>query len=856
MSDMAIPDSQSLMRPLLTLASDRKEHSLTQAGAILGKQLGLNERELKALSSKGMPIFANHVAWAKVHLQAAELLDSPKKGYVKISDRGLKTLKEGPKNITIKYLNQFPEYAVNLGRTKKKARESHRLDKEESRSTKIQLDSSFTWIPIYTELAKKILLYRNRQVELLTAIRAIETLGFPVIATTEPGPQQTRIPLTEIDPFTFFACFNRALKEENRLGILTHIKEKLELHSGIPTDFDGIPVVDNRRAWFFPYAHKRKPDDVPSLWALAKAVVSGPPNKLEAQLFSRCLEIDTVGPAKLTMGMFWLNPHNYIAWDANNRRLFELNGINAEVVDFSTYLDLIRNVDAGLGTNYPQISRTAFDAVEPEKHLIDSIFNPKEEIGESQGKASALNLVLYGPPGTGKTYKSIERAVKIIEPSFTGSGHSAHRRRFHELARQGRIGFITFHQSYSYEDFVEGIRPVVDSDEEGDVPRYECRAGILKQLAVDALFDCLEPIELAKQLAPFDVVWRALLSEIESEPDAKYPGLTEKTSYELSVTPRGNIEGHNVISNKNFLCSRKVLAEVFDAKRSQDSVTASEVVEVVERGCHSHLVAVVFRELRRIEKSDFQSNGKQLQEIIYTHEERAGIVQRFLAEGEKSSHQLKPESEWNQYVLVIDEINRGNISKILGELITLIEPDKRLGQRDHQDGLTVTLPYSGNKFAVPANLWLLATMNTADKSIALVDLALRRRFEFEELHVDLAVCEKLTDQMRLALRELNRRITLRKDRDHQIGHAYFVGVADEAGFNRQFRKQIIPLLQEYFYNDWEGLRFVLGDSVGGFIRKIDGSDVPEARTKCQWFFDENGDALNCLKTLCNNYTVL
>jgi 5-methylcytosine-specific restriction protein B len=173
--------------------------------------------------------------------------------------------------------------------------------------------------------------------------------------------------------------------------------------------------------------------------------------------------------------------------------------------------------------------------------------------------------------------------------------------------------------------------------------------------------------------------------------------------------------------------------------------------------------------------------------------------------------------------------------------------------------LTVTLPYSGDTFAVTANLFLLATMNTADKSIALVDVALRRRFEFKELPARFEACKNLTDRMRSALIELNLRIMLRKDRDHQIGHAYFINVDDDDSFNGTFRRQIIPLLQEYFYNDWDGLRYVLGENStkpdGSFIRKTQHAGAPEARTGWQWYFDTGVNDLNCLQTLCNNYGI-
>ena len=151
-------------------------------------------------------------------------------------------------------------------------------------------------------------------------------------------------------------------------------------------------------------------------------------------------------------------------------------------------------------------------------------------------------------------------------------------------------------------------------------------------------------------------------------------------------------------------------------------------------------------------------------------------------------------------MLIVDEINRGNISKILGELITLLEDDKRLGRENE---LTVTLPYSRESFGLPSNLYLIGTMNTADKSLALLDVALRRRFEFEELAPNFGVCG-LAPEMRTVLEELNRRITLRKDRDHRIGHAFFMGVGSDVDtFNAAFHRKIMPLLQEYFFNDWK-----------------------------------------------------
>jgi 5-methylcytosine-specific restriction protein B len=847
----------------------------------------------------------------------------------------------------------------------------------------------FSWIPFYTELAQTLSDYRDRQQELIHFLQELDAEGIPVGAVRDQDASKKKIPLTVIDPFTFFSTFNRGLKEENRRKILERIKQKLHLNSAIPADFDGIPVVTALRAWFFPYKAERKDDDVSSLWDLAISVVQGTPDDLDPQVFNRCLKIKSVAPGKLTMGMFWLNPHRYIACDARNRELFARNGIECKIGNLAGYLQLLKQVNAKLGGNYAQISNQAWqltsgdDGAEASpvagtgtsskqywaggfqwgeiskleefingniwqigwdkndvkqgarttwanfekvkvgdgfaikghggkndlkiyylgkvkdksddgilhlqqidgtlykgkgpkgvnwfgtlvpitvKPAIDAIFHPNSPRGEAVQpststfqNAGALNRILYGPPGTGKTYSTIEEAVRIADPIFAGD-HAAQKRRFDEMLLEGRIEFITFHQSYSYEDFVEGIRPVLTADEENPTARYECRPGVFKRLASNALFDCLERAEDAKGLVPFDALWTALISKIDLDPEAKYLGLSSKTSYRFSLTQKGNIEGTNVLSDKTFLCSRKLLEQVFDAKRDRDSIVVADVMEVVARGCHSQLVAAVFNELRRIEKTQFAGKVQPEQKKVYTKDEKAEIVQRFLADANKGGYKLRQASLCSRYVLIIDEINRGNISKILGELITLLETDKRLGTSDEQNSLVVTLPYSGEKFAVPANLYVVGTMNTADKSIALVDVALRRRFDFEEMQVRMDLCNGLTDQMRLALTELNRRITLRKDRDHQIGHAYFIRVADIAGFNQQFRKQIIPLLQEYFYNDWDGVRYVLGETAteGRFISKVSGSDAKEARTKWQWFFDTDAGDMDCFEALCVNYEI-
>ncbi|WP_254052634.1 McrB family protein [Aliivibrio sp. EL58] len=349
----------------------------------------------------------------------------------------------------------------------------------------------------------------------------------------------------------------------------------------------------------------------------------------------------------------------YDNWVESNIALKEaLNSLfNIDDVELNTLLWELADYLENGGRTEVQIENT-----NNQKSTLNEtkpIFKVRENI-----KCSPLNQILYGPPGTGKTYTTINKALQIVAPDFyleNKDNREKLKARFDELLNNNRIGFVTFHQSFSYEDFVEGLKASTTED---------------KQISYD--------VE--------DGIFKSMCNSV----------------------------------------SEKLLTNI---------------------------------------------NEKR--------------------------------------VLIIDEINRGNISNIFGELITLIEPSKRSGG---SESLSVKLPYSKETFSVPSNLHIIGTMNTADKSLAQLDIALRRRFEFVEMMTNYELLKGISDiegiNVAKLVKTMNQRIELLYDREHTIGHSFFLPLLGNPSLQllaEIFELQILPLLEEYFFEDWERVGQVLGD---------------------------------------------
>ncbi len=432
----------------------------------------------------------------------------------------------------------------------------------------------------------------------------------------------------------------------------------------------------------------------------------------------------------------------------------------------------------------------------------------------SSDKTNPLNQILYGPPGTGKTYSTINKALEIIfegadsedeqrnKYDFSGKVEkyfsykdavlpSNNTRRkdlntiFKHYTTLKQIEFITFHQSYGYEEFIEGIK--ADTSENGEIT-YEKEDGIFKNISDMAKLNYNNSKKDSKQFSKE----KDLKKRIDEFLDAC---LEEKEEFEKARGGKFTIE--------NFV-KKNIIIDSEDSQR-QIKLDIETLYKLLEKN-------IDFKNVTEL-REEVYGDGKPRQNPSYYFP----IIKKFREIKSEEPKKIEVEKLKN-YVLIIDEINRGNISKIFGELITLIEDNKRFG---NDEAVEITLPYSKDKFSVPKNLYIIGTMNTADRSIALMDTALRRRFEFVEMMPDLkAVNDIKVGNIKIdeLLKTINERIEYLYDRDHTIGHAYFMSLkninTEKEKFEELdniFRKKIIPLLQEYFYDDWGKIQIVLGD---------------------------------------------
>lgn len=479
-----------------------------------------------------------------------------------------------------------------------------------------------------------------------------------------------------------------------------------------------------------------------------------------------------------------------------------------------------RKFHAGLpGVNYTA-TKAQYDQLVGLIEQWDIAEEPEPEYHIKNWLNPPLNLILYGPPGTGKTFQTINHALSIIEnrslEELALENRQALRKRFNDYVGQGQIGFITFHQSYSYEDFVEGIKPGLH---QGQVI-YGIEDGIFKLMCQDARGCLLEAYfkdqPAPQQLLEFDQLYNAFLEYLQGNHFSFFEGRSKRRIFLHRILRFGNLSVRPATSFSVQTIQKNHLKKLYQQYMGMSQIQKPEDLRNVLGEVSVGVYYAVFKELKHFE-------GALLQEL-----EAVRVADSSLEPSATLELPIVPSrvlANCRKYVLIIDEINRGNIPAVFGELISLVEPDKREGK---EEALACILPYSKHFFMVPPNLYLLGTMNTADRSAEVLDLALRRRFEFKELKPDPAAISRLAKDpiivgvnLERLLQTINHRIALLLDEDYCLGHAYFLNVKTLDELKSLFAGRVLPLLQEYFFDDYAKIGLVLGNA---FVRSVSQSD--------------------------------
>ena len=680
---------------------------------------------------------------------------------------------------------------------------------------------SFTWIPYYKEFAQRLTQFQKDRKRLLNLIYDNRDELLAKYLHDQGGEGDL---LEDIDPFTVFGLFNRGIKHENRINSAKLFKNILDIKADIPKDFEGIPVLNNQKSHFFGFRSHRGKNDIQNLWNLFIKVVNDENFEEEYNTVIKQFIIKV----NITMGLFWIRPEKFLAFDRTNRQyLKEQYGIKLpnKAPEYSEYMKILDSINKKMASG--EIKENTFYELSANANNLgydNSDYDSYLEWGSfySELWKKRKNIILQGAPGTGKTYRIPELVVRLCEPEF--DANNATRKElmsvYDRLKEEKRVMFTTFHQSMDYEDWLEGLRPVLENDQ----VTYKIESGIFKRLCTEAE----RPKTKKKDVNISDeaIVWKVSLSGTGDNPvrrdcmkngyirigwDGYGENITEETDWSIH-----NGEGKTILNA--FINTMKV----GDIVMSCYSSRTIDAIGIVTGEYEWHDNFEHYKRVRRVKWLVKDIN----EDIVKLNDGKTmtlGTVYRLNAITLDKVKSLLDKYEASKtlidnnkpYVIVIDEFNRGNVSKIFGELITLLEPDKRNGMRNAE---SVLLPYSKKEFYIPSNVFLVATMNTADRSLDTIDYAIRRRFAFitvkpQEIDDDNFNSELFREVSNLFISNYDEYAesgfddtikllpaeTLSEEyrpEDVWIGHSYFI-MDGEYALQDRLLFEIIPLLEEY-----------------------------------------------------------
>ncbi len=679
----------------------------------------------------------------------------------------------------------------------------------------------FTWKPFYRELAVKLVPYRDRQVELINFLDGLRSKGLAVTPLDDKDESGQRHLLREIDPFTFFGVFNRGISDKNRKLLLEEVKRFFGVEAAVPEDFSGIPILNNQRSWFFSYAPNRHPDDVPKLWRVFElGLGSDPLSRPEfAEAFDGALAIRGVN-VNLTMGLFWVNPDVFLSVDSVMRD-FAILKLPPKGLQFGPYVSMLEEVRRQHPVGFLEVSHQAW--------LASQKTPPPPPLGPSPPIDITIDYWLVGAYWDDR--EPADQTETFLREGIWQNGYTD---KFTDLVRQMKVGDrIAIKTSTTQKEGLpfDGRGKTVSRNTIKATGTITANNGDGRTVEVE-----WDPLPAEPRAWYFytgrNTVWRLRKDDEFAQRLIRFAFYGEPQDYEFFVR-RWWDDGGGVVTggdppNPPYSVDTALSDGVFLSKA--EFVRALERLEAKRNiilegppGVGKTFVAdkLAFALMESLDPSrvtKVQFHPSYSYEDFVRGFRPTDVAAKFsLADGPfLRACQAAAAQPDLRHVLIIDEINRANTSQVFGELLMLLEADKR----DLKPGVTLLYPRSADeRFAVPRNLFVIGTMNRADRSLALVDYALRRRFAFIALTPrfgdpvfrswlrNRGMDEALVQHVIQRMNALNASIEGDRQlgREFRIGHSFFCPRGDDfskltiSWFRGVVETEIVPLLEEYWF---------------------------------------------------------